>query len=185
MLRRPRCEQGLRNLSTTVNNNDLFSVPPLQKSDPSNRFAYVGELHPSYIHRRGDGYQLLKARLTNFVYQSVDLAEEIKDEFYVCQNKVLRVVPNADKIALFGDFNARGGMTYDVWKYVIGRNRTGNINANRLCLLSFCAEQQLPITQTQCYNCQTSTRQPGCTPAQRTGTSWTMTSSAVVTFVTT
>ena len=64
---------------TRIHMNSFMTTSLLEvKSDPSNRYFFylkvgcVGELQPSYIHRRGDRYQIIKERLAIFVDQSME-----------------------------------------------------------------------------------------------------------------
>ena len=75
-------------------------------------------------------------------------AENIKDEFYDLLDRTLRSIPQADKIILLGDFNARVGTNYNVWGGVIGKHGVGSSNPNGLRLLNLCADHDLVITNT-------------------------------------
>ena len=74
--------------------------------------------------------------------------DEVKDKFYEDLNAVIASVPNADKLIILGDFNARVGRDSTTWEGVIGKHGTGNCNSNGLLLLQTCAEHELLITNT-------------------------------------
>ena len=74
--------------------------------------------------------------------------EEIKDKFYEDLNGVISTVPNADKLIILGDFNARVGCDSAAWDGVIGKHGVGSCNSNGLLLLQTCAEHDLLITNT-------------------------------------
>ena len=74
--------------------------------------------------------------------------DETKDNFYEDLNTVIAAVPNADKLIILGDFNARVGSDSVSWEGVIGKHGVGNCNSNGLLLLLTCAEHSLLITNT-------------------------------------
>lgn len=74
--------------------------------------------------------------------------DETKDKFYEDLNAVIATVPNADKLIILGDFNARVGRDSVSWEEVIGKHGVGNCNSNGLLLLQTCAEHGLLITNT-------------------------------------
>ena len=74
--------------------------------------------------------------------------DNVKDAFYDLLDQTIQGIPNADKILLLGDFNARVGSNNLVWHGIIGRHGIGNENANGLRLLNLCAEHNLVITNT-------------------------------------
>ena len=74
-------------------------------------------------------------------------AEE-KEAFYERLAEVVQSVPSSDKLLLLGDFNARVGSNHNVWEGVIGRHGVGLDNSNGRLLLSFCAQENLFITNT-------------------------------------
>ncbi|XP_048588402.1 craniofacial development protein 2-like [Nematostella vectensis] len=61
--------------------------------------------------------------------------DEIKDKFYEDLNNVINTVPQADKLIILGDFNARVGCDSSIWEGVIGNHGVGNCNSNGLLLL--------------------------------------------------
>ena len=74
--------------------------------------------------------------------------DETKDKFYEDLNALIASVPNADKLIILGDSNARVGRDNTTWEGVIGKHGTGSCNSNGLLLLQTCAEHELLITNT-------------------------------------
>ena len=74
--------------------------------------------------------------------------ELTKDTFYSALDATLQNIPNADKVVLMGDFNARVGKNWQLWDGALGRHGTGNMNSNGLRLLTLCAEHGLVLTNT-------------------------------------
>lgn len=74
--------------------------------------------------------------------------DEVKDKFYQDLNAVITTLPNADKLIVLGDFNARVGCDSTTWEGVIGKHGVGSCNSNGLLLLQICAEHELLITNT-------------------------------------
>lgn len=74
--------------------------------------------------------------------------EETKNKFYEDFHAVINAVPNADKLIILGDFNARVGRDTSTWEGVIGKHGVGKCNSNGLLLLQTCAEHGLLITNT-------------------------------------
>ncbi len=72
----------------------------------------------------------------------------IKDKFYKDLNSVIATVPNADKLIILGDFNARVGYDSTTWEGVIGKHGVGNCNSNGPLLFQMCVEHDLLITNT-------------------------------------
>ncbi|KAJ0169233.1 hypothetical protein K1T71_015263 [Dendrolimus kikuchii] len=81
-------------------------------------------------------------------------SDDAKEDFYVLRRQTLKGIPKHDKIILLGDFNARVGTEYDIWKGVIGKHGVGRCNDNGLRLLSLCSELGLCITNT-CFRLAT------------------------------
>ena len=74
--------------------------------------------------------------------------DDVKDKFYEDLNNVIASVPNADKLIILGDFNARVGRDSSTWEGVIGKHGVGKCNSNGLLLLQTCSEHELLITNT-------------------------------------
>ena len=75
-------------------------------------------------------------------------SDEAKDAFYEELNALVKDDPPSDKLILLGDFNARVGTNCNNWKGALGPHGTGKLNSNGLTLLSFCADNDLTITNT-------------------------------------
>ena len=56
-------------------------------------------------------------------------------------------IPNADKILLLGDFNARVGSDHRNWN-ALGQRDIGKMNSNGLLLLQLCREFDLAVCNT-------------------------------------
>ncbi|WP_294059547.1 hypothetical protein, partial [Thiolapillus sp.] len=72
----------------------------------------------------------------------------VKEAFYRDLHNLLQQVDSKDKLLILGDFNARVGRDFELWKGVLGRHGIGNCNDNGRLLLEFCSEHQLVITNT-------------------------------------
>ena len=71
----------------------------------------------------------------------------VNEAFYHDLYNILQQVDSTDKLLILGDFNARVGRDFELWKSVSGRHGIGNCNDNRPLLL-FCSEHHLVITNT-------------------------------------
>ncbi|XP_076041849.1 uncharacterized protein LOC143025728 [Oratosquilla oratoria] len=86
------------------------------------------------------------------VYAPTLTAENVnKDSFYNVLSEAVGVTPKEGKLVILGDFNARVGSSQHLWEGVLGPHGIGKCNENGLCLLSFCAEYGLTITNTLFY----------------------------------
>ena len=74
--------------------------------------------------------------------------EATKDRFCEELTASVRGVDKTDKLIILGDFNARDESNQQLWENVLGPHRSGRCNENGLRLLSFCAENELLITNT-------------------------------------
>ena len=72
----------------------------------------------------------------------------VKEAFYRDLHNLLQQVDSKDKLLILGDFNARVGRDFELWKGVLGRHGIGNCNDNERLLLEFYSEHQLVITNT-------------------------------------
>ena len=86
-------------------------------------------------------------------------SDAAKDAFYEELNALVKDAPlplppppsphpASDKLILLRDFNARVGPGCNNWKGVLGPHATGKLNSNGFMLLSFCAENDLTVTNT-------------------------------------
>ena len=73
---------------------------------------------------------------------------EVKEAFYHDLHNLLQQVDSKDKLLILGDFYARVGRDFKLWKGVLGRHGIGNCNDNGRLLLEFCSDPQLNITNT-------------------------------------
>ena len=71
-----------------------------------------------------------------------------KDAFYEELNALVKDVSQSDELILLGDFEARADTDCNSWKGILGPHGVGKLNSNGLMLLSFCAENDLTITNT-------------------------------------
>lgn len=79
---------------------------------------------------------------------TLDKEDEEKFEFYDSLRRTISAVPPRDKLLILGDFNARVGRDFHLWKDIIGREGVGNCNSNGSLLLGLCSESDLSITNT-------------------------------------
>ena len=75
-------------------------------------------------------------------------ADVEKDSFYSSLSHAIQRTPRSDKILVMGDFNARVGRDWQLWRGIIGRHGAGACNDNGLRLLTTCADHNLAITNT-------------------------------------
>ena len=78
---------------------------------------------------------------------TLDSSEESIMAFYQDLRTVISSIPNADKILLLGDFNARVGCDHETWD-ALGKFGLGKMNSNGLHLLQLCTEFKLAIGNT-------------------------------------
>ena len=116
------------------------------------------------------------ATLVSAYAPTMNNPDEIKGKCYEDLNAVIATVPNADKLIILGDFNARVGCDSAAWEGVIGKHGVGNCNSNGLLLLQTCAEHDPLITNTA-FRLPTVTGRRGCILTPSTGISSTMSSS--------
>lgn len=74
--------------------------------------------------------------------------DEVKDKFYEDLKEAIAAMPNADKLIILGDFNARVSRDHASWEGVLGKHGIGKCNSNGLLLLETCAAHDLLITNT-------------------------------------
>ena len=70
----------------------------------------------------------------------------VKEAFYRDLHDLLQQVDSKDKLLILGDFNAKVGRDFELWKGVLRRHGIGNCNVNERLLLEFYSEHQLVIT---------------------------------------
>ena len=58
--------------------------------------------------------------------------EETNNKFFGDLHVILNAVPDADKLNIPGDFNARVGRDTSTWEGVIGKHGVGKCNGSRL-----------------------------------------------------
>jgi exonuclease III len=73
---------------------------------------------------------------------------ETKDSFYAQLSSTISSIPNANRIVLLGDFNARVGADNTAWPSALGCFGTGRLNENGQRLLELCNLHNLCITNT-------------------------------------
>ena len=61
----------------------------------------------------------------------------LKEAFYRYLHDLLQQVDPKDKLLFLGDFNARVGRDFELWRGVLGRHGIGNCNDNGCLLLEF------------------------------------------------
>ena len=71
-----------------------------------------------------------------------------KEQFYEALQHLLDGVNKDEMIVVLGDFNARVGSDFQLYKGIIGRYGVGKCNDNGELLLEFCARNNLVITNT-------------------------------------
>ena len=74
--------------------------------------------------------------------------DDSKEIFHETLTTSVRQVPCEDKLMILGDFNARVGSDVMSWPTVLGHHGKGACNSNGELLLSFCAEQQMTVSNT-------------------------------------
>ena len=70
----------------------------------------------------------------------------VKEAFYSDLHTVITRTDPKDKLIILGDFNARVGRDFQLWKGVLAKHGLGNCNDNGRLLLQFCSQHQLTIT---------------------------------------
>ena len=86
--------------------------------------------------------------IVNVYAPTMTYSDEDKECFYQRLTEVVNAVPAADKLLVLGDFNARVGGDWRTYDGVIGKFGRGNKNSNGDLLLTFCAQNDLCITNT-------------------------------------
>ena len=72
----------------------------------------------------------------------------VNEAFYRDLHNLLQQIDSKDKLLILGDFGARVGRDFELWKAVLGRHGIDNCIDNGRLLLEFCSEHQLVITNT-------------------------------------
>ena len=86
--------------------------------------------------------------IINVYAPTMDHQEDEKEAFYSQLRTLITSVPEADKLILLGDFNARVGCDHDIWGPVLGKFGKGQQNSNGELLTCLCVELELSITNT-------------------------------------
>ena len=86
--------------------------------------------------------------LVNVYAPTMTYPEEEKEAFYSQLRTLITNVPEADKLILLGDFNARVGNDHNTWGPVLGKFGKGNQNSNGELLACLCSELELAVTNT-------------------------------------
>ena len=88
------------------------------------------------------------ATLISVYAPTMQYSDEDKEKFYSELRAAIDAVPNADKLIILGDFNARVGSDWSAWDGVLGRHGVGQCNSNGQLLLELCMAYDLNITNT-------------------------------------
>ena len=83
--------------------------------------------------------------LVNVYATTKTYSVEEKEIFYQELTHIVLKVPREDKLLILGDFNARVGTDWEIYKGVIGKFGKKKRNSNGDLLLNFCAQQELSI----------------------------------------
>merc|ERR1712208_102553 len=75
------------------------------------------------------------ATLISVYAPTMQYSDEDKEKFYSELRTAIDAVPNADKLIILGDFNARVGSDWSAWDGVLGRHGVGQCNSNGQLLL--------------------------------------------------
>ena len=113
--------------------------------------------------------------IVNVYAPTMTYPEEEREAFYRQLREVLAGVPDADKLSILGDFNARVRDDHNTWRGAIGKFGRGRLNENGELLLCMCTELELAITNTYFQQPKTTTSR-GNTHGPSDRTSWTMSS---------
>lgn len=79
---------------------------------------------------------------------TMDYTDVAKESFYAALRAEITKCSKNDRLIVLGDFNARVGKDNSLWPNTIGKHGVGRCNSNGMLLLSFCAENNLVITNT-------------------------------------
>jgi len=83
------------------------------------------------------------------VYAPTDRdSSETVEAFYNDLQRAVDKVAVRDMLIILGDFNARTGRMFQLWPNVLGQHGVGQVNGNGLKLLSFCASNDLSVSNT-------------------------------------
>ena len=72
----------------------------------------------------------------------------VKEAFYRDLHDLLQQVDSKDNLLILGDFNAKVGRDFELWKLVLGRHGIDNCNDNERLPPDFCSEHQLVVIYT-------------------------------------
>ena len=92
--------------------------------------------------------------------------QQERDDFYEQLDATVSKIPNRDLVMVVGDFNAKTGSSWQIYKENMGRFGKGHTNSNGERLLEFASNNELIITNT-CFNHKLSHRTTWTAPRRK------------------